>query len=101
MRAKENSVKASFTTREKEIADLLARGLSEKEIADELFISPATVNNHTRNIREKFNLNKNSEIVLLYIATYNNRKFSLADIRKYVISIILVLLNICEFNKGF
>ncbi len=64
-----NNVKASFSERESEIADLLARGLSEKEIAEKLFISPATVNNHTRNIREKFGLSKNSEIILLYIAT--------------------------------
>lgn len=47
-----NSVKTSFSEREKQVADLLARGYTEKEIADKLFISPATVNNHTRHIRE-------------------------------------------------
>ena len=72
-----NSVNASLSAREKEVADLLARGLSEKEIAEKLFISPATVNNHTRNIREKFGLSKNSEIVLLYIAERNGKKFCL------------------------
>lgn len=84
-----------------QIAELLARGMSEKEIAEKLFISPATVNNHTRNIREKFGLNKNSEIILLYIAQRNNKKFSIANIREFGISVILVMLNICEFNKGF
>ena len=96
-----NSVNASFSAREREIADLLARGLSEKEIAKKLFISPATVNNHTRNIREKFGLNKNSEIVLLYIAERNGKKVCLKNIREFGIGIILVLINICEFNKGF
>lgn len=95
-----NSVNASFSAREREIADLLARGLSEKEIAEKLFISPATVNNHTRNIREKFGLNKNSEIVLLYIAERNGKKFNLKNIREFGIGIILVLINICEINKG-
>ena len=95
-----NSVNASFSVREREIADLLARGLSEKEIAEKLFISPATVNNHTRNIREKFGLSKNSEIVLLYIAERNGKKFNLRSIREFGISIILVLINICEINKG-
>lgn len=90
-----------MSRREKEIAELLARGMSEKEIAEKLFISPATVNNHTRNIREKFGLNKNSEIILLYIAQRNNKKFSIANIREFGISVILVMLNICEFNKGF
>lgn len=75
--------------------------MSEKEIAEKLFISPATVNNHTRNIREKFGLNKNSEIILLYIAQRNNKKFSIANIREFGISVILVMLNICEFNRGF
>lgn len=53
-----NSVNTSFTDREYEIAGLLSRGMSEKEIADKLNISPATVNNHTRNIRAKFGLSK-------------------------------------------
>jgi DNA-binding CsgD family transcriptional regulator len=96
-----NSVKTSLSSREREIADLLSRGFSEKEIAEKLFISPATVNNHTRNIREKFGLSKNSEIILLYIAERNGKKFCLKNIREFGIGIILVLINICEFNKGF
>ena len=96
-----NSVNASFSAREREIADLLARGLSEKEIAEKLFISPATINNHTRNIRERFGLNKNSEIILLYIAEQNGKKFNIRSIREFGVGIILVLINICEFNKGF
>lgn len=96
-----NSVKTSFTAREAEIADLLARGMSEKEIAEKLNISPATVNNHTRNIREKFGLNKNIEIILIYIAYKNNKKFSLGRIRQMGISIILVLLNVCDIDTKF
>lgn len=95
-----NSAKTSFTDREREIADLLARGLSEKEIADELHISPATVNNHTRHIREKFGLSKNTEIILLYIAERNHKKFSLRNIRESGISVILILLHICTINEG-
>ena len=95
-----NSVKTSFSEREKQVADLLARGYSEKEIADELSISPATVNNHTRHMREKLGLNKNSEVVLAYIASLKNKPLNICDIKKYGISIILVLLNVCEFNKG-
>lgn len=99
MENKVNSVKTSLSDREKDIADLLARGYSEKEIADRLCISPATVNNHTRNIRERFGLHKNSEIVLLYIAQHNKKKFDLKSIRECGISVILVLLNLCELSK--
>lgn len=99
MSCADNSVKTSFSPREKEIADLLARGYSEKEIADKLCISPATVNNHTRNIRERFGLHKNSKIVLLYIAEHNKKRFDLKAIRECGISVILVLLNLCELSK--
>lgn len=99
MKSENNNVKTSLSQREIEIASLLARGLSEKEIADKLCISPATVNNHTRNIREKYGLHKNSEIVLLYISQHNKKKFDLKSIRECGISIILVLLNLCELSK--
>lgn len=94
-----NSANASFSTREREIASRLAVGLSEKEIANELNISPATVNNHTRNIRKKFGLTKNSEIILAYIADHNKKPFNLSMIREYGISVILVLLNVCHITE--
>lgn len=43
----------SLTKREVEILGLLAKGLASKKIADELFLSINTVNNHRRNILEK------------------------------------------------
>lgn len=91
-----NSVKALFTRRETEIADLLSRGLSEKEIAEKLNISSATVNNHTRNIREKFGLSKSSEIILLYISIVKGKPFNIKNIRNYGIGSILIFLNVCE-----
>jgi DNA-binding NarL/FixJ family response regulator len=39
-----------LTSREREVLDLLARGLSNKEIAAELVISPITARNHVSNI---------------------------------------------------
>lgn len=83
-----NSVK-TLTPREKQVADLLARGLSEKEVAERLNIKYNTVNNHTRSIRNKVGLNKNTEIILLFIADYNDKPFNIQDIRKYGVSIIL------------
>lgn len=94
-----NSVKTLFTGREHQIADLLARGFSEKEIAEQLCISPATVNNHTRNMREKLHVNKNTELILAYIADVNCKKFSITEIRKFGVSVILILINIYLFNK--
>jgi HD-GYP domain-containing protein (c-di-GMP phosphodiesterase class II) len=44
---------AGLTTREIEVLRLLARGLSTKEIAERLVISPKTVSNHTEHIYTK------------------------------------------------
>ena len=45
-----------LTNRELEILELLAQELSNKQIADQLFIAPATVKRHTENIYQKLNV---------------------------------------------
>jgi len=52
----------SLTPREQEIMRLLAQGLSAKEIADRLFISPKTVENHRTNIMDKLGLRNSIEL---------------------------------------
>jgi DNA-binding CsgD family transcriptional regulator len=46
---------ATLTQRELEVLRLVAKGLSEREIADKLFISPHTAHRHLSNIRLKLN----------------------------------------------
>jgi len=53
----------SLTPREREVLKLIAEGKSSKEIAQLLFISVLTVNNHRANIMEKLNLNKATDLV--------------------------------------
>jgi len=53
--------KLSF--REKEILQLLAKGLISKQIADKLFISVNTVNTHRQRIIEKLNVSNTTEAV--------------------------------------
>lgn len=53
----------SLTPREGEIAALIGRGLSNKEIALNLRIGPATVKNHVHSILEKLNVRRRSAIV--------------------------------------
>jgi DNA-binding NarL/FixJ family response regulator len=54
---------ATLTAREQEILRLLAEGLSPKEIAQKLFISPKTVENHRANIMNKLDLHSTLELV--------------------------------------
>ena len=51
-----------LTAREKEIALLLTKGMSNQEIADTLFISLATVKTHTHNIYRKTATKNKSEL---------------------------------------
>jgi DNA-binding CsgD family transcriptional regulator len=47
---------APLTQREMEVLRLVAKGLSEREVADKLFISPHTAHRHLSNIRLKLNV---------------------------------------------
>jgi DNA-binding NarL/FixJ family response regulator len=53
-----------LTRREREIASLVEEGLSNKEIANTLNISPATVKNHVHMILDKLNLSRRRMIGL-------------------------------------
>lgn len=48
------AVTAGLTKREREVAQLAARGLTAQEIADELHVSLATARHHLQRVREKF-----------------------------------------------
>jgi predicted ATPase/DNA-binding CsgD family transcriptional regulator len=56
---------SSLTEREKEIATLIADGRSNKAIADELVISPATVARHVANIMAKLGFHSRAQIAAL------------------------------------
>ncbi len=53
----------TLTPREQQIMRLLADGISAKDIAKELFISPKTVENHRTNIMNKLDLHSAMELV--------------------------------------
>ena len=53
----------ALSDREREVLQYVARGHSYKEIGEELFISPKTVENHVRNILGKLHLNRRQELV--------------------------------------
>ncbi|MFH2219003.1 MAG: response regulator transcription factor [Pseudomonadota bacterium] len=53
----------SLTPREQEVMRFLAEGLSSRAVADKLFISPKTVENHRANIMNKLGLHSTMELV--------------------------------------
>lgn len=58
-----NETENTLTKREKEIIRLIVEGLSNKEIADQLFISIRTVDTHKNNIMHKLHLKSSVELV--------------------------------------
>lgn len=57
--------KTSLTVREKETLELIAEGLSNKDIGERLTISEKTVKNHVRNLMRKLNVNGRTQAILL------------------------------------
>ena len=55
--------KYSLTKREIQVIELIGRGLTNKQIAEELFISPQTVRTHVENIMTKTNANNRTNIL--------------------------------------
>lgn len=53
----------ALSEREREVLQLVARGHTYKEIGEELYISPKTVENHVRNILKKLQLNRKPELI--------------------------------------
>ncbi|AKT52703.1 response regulator [Arsenicicoccus sp. oral taxon 190] len=56
-----------LTERELQVLKLVARGMANKDIATELFISENTVKNHVRNILEKLQLHSRMEAVVFAV----------------------------------
>jgi DNA-binding NarL/FixJ family response regulator len=56
-----------LTEREIEVLKLVARGMNNRDIAKELFISENTVKNHVRNILEKLQIHSRMEAVLVAV----------------------------------
>jgi DNA-binding NarL/FixJ family response regulator len=55
-------IEGALTAREREIAELIARGLQNKEIARRLYLGNATIKNHVHNILQKLKIHRRSEI---------------------------------------
>lgn len=54
-----------LSSREQEVLDLLAQGMSNRDIAEALFISEKTVKNHVSNILRKLSVNDRTQAVIV------------------------------------
>ena len=56
--------KSDFTVREKEISFLMVEGLTNKQIADRLYISEGTVKNYISNIYDKTGIHDRVKLIV-------------------------------------
>jgi DNA-binding NarL/FixJ family response regulator len=66
------AVRAAFTPREREIFTLLATGVTNKAIANELNISERTVEGHVRHIITKLGVCSRTEVIAVYYRLYSH-----------------------------
>ncbi len=57
------SGREKISDREREILQLIAKGFTNKEIAERLVLSPSTIHSHRTNLMHKLNLNSRHELV--------------------------------------
>jgi len=55
---------AELSLRERDVLQLMAKGLSNDEIAQQLFISPHTVKNHVSRIYQKLGIDDRTKVVI-------------------------------------
>jgi DNA-binding NarL/FixJ family response regulator len=55
-------LRPKLTGTEQEVLRLLTQGLTDRQIAEQLYISPRTVQNHLARVRQKTNLSRRSEL---------------------------------------
>lgn len=65
--------------REQDVIKLIAKGITQKEIADTLHIAPKTVEVHIRNLFQRFGVKNSTELVVKYLKYKNANRENIED----------------------
>ena len=83
-----------LTSRESQVAELFAWGAAKKDIANSLFISERTVENHARTIYDKVGCSKVNELSAWWFCTHFNISFDLSPLKRTVLLFVLLAIII-------
>lgn len=73
MRVGRGPLEDSLTRREREVVAQLARGRTNREIADSLVISERTVENHVSSVLSKLNLETRAQVAIWTLSREDSR----------------------------
>ena len=101
---------AILTARESQVAERIAWGASQKEVADDLGISRYTVDNILRKVYEKLHIGKINELSAWWFCTTFGISFDLSPLKRTIGAICLACLfvggevindyNFCRYRTG-
>lgn len=83
-----------LTRRELEVAEYVAWGATQKEIANTLFIDNDTVANHLKNIYRKLQISKATELSAWYFCQQYHIPTTLSPLKRKISVMLLLLLLI-------
>lgn len=64
--ARANKAEAALSPREQQVAELIAQGVPQKEIAARLVLSPKTVNTYLTNAKRSLKISSTAELILWF-----------------------------------
>jgi DNA-binding NarL/FixJ family response regulator len=68
-RKRDRSTLEQLTAQELQVAQFVAEGLSNKEVAAQLFLSPRTIDSHLRNVFAKLEITSRTQLAHLHAQT--------------------------------
>lgn len=68
-KTEDNCDATSLTSRETEVACLIAKGNTNREVAEHMYLSPHTIHTHRKNIMKKLGIRSASELTLYAVST--------------------------------
>lgn len=92
---------AQLTRRENEIGSLLAWGACKKMVADKLYISVHTVENHVSNIFEKTECKSVNEFSAWYFCTHFNISMELSPLKNIIAIFLLTIYLSGDLSSSF
>lgn len=72
---------SELSSREKEVADLVAKGLSNEEVAQRLFVTEKTIKFHLTSIYEKLGVRSRAQLIVQRLSEGDTTD-EIADFRK-------------------